>query len=123
MPGPDEAIYVKRTNFMQQWAHQHDQGEKLTLATIPEKYKRHAHVFSEEVSKRFPPQRSEDMTIKFHPDAPHTINCKVYPATPKDKQTLLDFLDQEEALERIYKGASNVVSPTFLIDKKEKGEK
>jgi hypothetical protein len=123
MPGPDEAIYVKRTNFAQQWAHRYDQGEKLTLATIPEKYRRHAHVFSEEASKRFPPQRSEDMTIKFRPDAPHTINCKVYPVSQKDKQTLLDFLDGEEALERVYKGASNIVSPTFLIDKKEKGEK
>jgi hypothetical protein len=63
------------------------------------------------------------MTIKFRPDAPHTINCKVYPVSQKDKQTLIDFLDGEEALECIYKGASNIVSPTFLIDKKEKGEK
>jgi hypothetical protein len=113
---------LKQTNFAQQWAHQHNQGEKLTLATIPEKYK-DMHMSSLRKLKRFLPQRLEDMTIKFQPDALHTINCKVYPVSQKDKQTLLDFLDQEEALEHIYKGTSNIVLPTFLIDKKEKGEK
>jgi hypothetical protein len=63
------------------------------------------------------------MTIKLRPDAPHTIDCKVYPVSQDDKKVLLDFLEQEEALGRIYKAVSNIVSSTFLIDKKEKGEK
>ena len=77
-PGPDEAIYVRKTSVSQQWAHQFDNETKLTLETIPAKYRRHKQVFSEEASKRFPPKRSEDMTIKFHPGAPKCINCKVY---------------------------------------------
>jgi hypothetical protein len=64
-PKEDEAIYIRCTNFAQQWSHQHDNEVKMTLETIPEKYRRHAHVFSEEASKRFPPKRSEDMTIKL----------------------------------------------------------
>ena len=122
-PKKDEAIYIRRTNFAQQWAHKHDDEVKLTLETIPEKYKRHKRVFSEEASKRFPPSRSEDMTIKFHPDAPKVINCKVDPLSAEDRDTILKWLEQEEVLKRIFKGASPITSPTFLIDKRDKGEK
>jgi hypothetical protein len=40
------------------------------METILEEYQRHAKVFSEEESKRFPPAREEDMTITLQPDAP-----------------------------------------------------
>jgi len=63
------------------------------------------------------------MTIKFHPDAPKVINCKVYPLSGKDREIVLKWLEQEEVLKRIFKGPSNITSPTFLIDKREKGEK
>ena len=122
-PKEDEAIYVRRTNFAQQWAQQHNTAPKLTMDTIPEKYRRHAMVFSEEASKRFPPKRTEDMTIKFHPDAPRVINCKVYPLSGTDRETIIAWLEQEEALKRIFKGASPVTSPTFLIGKKDSKEK
>jgi hypothetical protein len=123
MPGPDEAIYVKRTNFAQQWAHQHDQGEKLTLATIPEKYKRHAHVFSEEASKCFPATK-----VGRHDDQVPT-RCTTYyqlqgVPSQSEGQTNSDRLPGwRRSFGTRLQRRFNIVSPTFLIDKKEKGEK
>jgi hypothetical protein len=73
----------------QQWAQEAEKGKvHLTLETIPEEYRRHTKVFSEEEAKRFPPNREENMTIKLKPDAPDVINCKIYPLT-KDERELL----------------------------------
>ena len=63
------------------------------------------------------------MTIKFIPDAPQNINCKVYPTSREDRRILWEWLQEQQALEHIYAGASDITSPVFLIDKKEKGEK
>ena len=80
-------------------------------------------MFSEEASKHFPPKQSEDMTIKFHPDAHKTINCKVYPLTGDERKLLWEWLQEQQALEWIFQGASEITSPVFLIDKRERGEK
>ena len=54
-PGEEEAIYMRR-NIAQEWAREAVKEHLvMTTDTIPEEYKRHAKVFSEEESKRFPP--------------------------------------------------------------------
>jgi hypothetical protein len=122
-PPPGSAIYMRRTNFAQKWAREEAAKQKPKVEGIPEEYQRHQKVFSEEESKRFPPQRSEDMTIKLKPDAPPEINCKVYPLTPKDRDRLWNWLLQEEELKRVEKGQSCIVSPVYFIDKKDSDEK
>jgi hypothetical protein len=63
-PKDDEALYVRRTNVAQQWAQKADERTThLTIDTIPKEYQRHAKVFSEQESKRFPPDREGNMTI------------------------------------------------------------
>jgi hypothetical protein len=70
-----------------------------------------------------PPSRIEDMKIPLHPVAPKTINCKIYPLTREEEDYVWGFLKEEEEKGYIYPGASLIVSPTFIREKKEAGEK
>jgi hypothetical protein len=55
-PWKDQALFVRQTNMAQQWAQEAEKGKvHLTLETIPEEYRRHTKVFSEEEAKHFPP--------------------------------------------------------------------
>ena len=85
-----------KQNIAQEWAKEASKGQnKLSLDTIPEEYRRHAKVFSDEETKRFPPEREEDMSIKLTPDAPAVINCKVYPLSRDEREQLQKFLATE----------------------------
>ena len=55
---------------------------------IPDEYRRHAHVFSEKESHRFPPARSWDHAIHFKPGSPDSLNCNIYPMMPVEKTAL-----------------------------------
>jgi hypothetical protein len=122
-PRGDQAIYMRRTNFAQQWAKKEAAQQVPRTEGIPEEYQRHWKVFSEEESERFPPKRSEDMTIAFKPGAPQEINCKVYPLTPKERDTLWKWLQKEQKLERVVEDQSCITSPVYFIDKKDSDEK
>jgi hypothetical protein len=60
---------------------------------IPIEYQRHAKVFSEEESNRFPPKRPWDHAINFKPGSPDSTNCKVYPTMQKEREYLQTWLD------------------------------
>ena len=87
---------------------------------IPLEYQRHARVFSEEESHRFPPSRSWDHAIEFKPNTPDSINCKIYPLPEKNKQALHKWLDEEEAKGYLRKSTSPVTSSFFQIPKKDR---
>jgi hypothetical protein len=98
-PKEGQALFVRRTNVAQQWAQEAEKGKvHLTLETIPEEYRQHTKVFSEEEAKCFPPDREENMTIKLKPDAPDIINCKIYPLTRDERELLQKWILEEEAL-------------------------
>jgi hypothetical protein len=63
------------------------------------------------------------MKIPLHPDAPKTINCKIYLLTREEEDYVQEFLKEEEEKGYIYPGASPIVSPTFVREKKEAEEK
>ena len=63
------------------------------------------------------------MKITLHPDMPKTINCKIYPLTKEEEGYVWEFLKEEEEKGYIYLGSSLIVSPTFIINKKEAREK
>src|SRR6266403_5476796 len=55
------------------------QAEQYTAKIdVPEKYREHARVFSEEAAQRFPPKRPWDHAIDLKPDTPDVIDCKIY---------------------------------------------
>ena len=113
-----------RRNIAQEWAREAvKEHPVMTIDTIPEEYRRHAKVFSEEESKRFPPPREEDMTIQLREDVPAVINCKVYPLTKEEHQTLQKFLATKLELGQIKEGPSPYTSPVYFINKKDSKEK
>jgi hypothetical protein len=123
-PKEGQALFVRWTNIAQQWAQEAEKGKvHLTLETIPEEYRQHAKVFSEEEAKRFPPDREENMTIKLKDDAPDVINCKIYPLTKDERELLQKWILDEEALGRIYAGSSPYTAPVYFIGKKDSQEK
>src|SRR6266404_4744393 len=67
----------------------------MTKIEVPEKYQRHARVFSEEVAQRFPPKRPWDHAIELKLEAPDVIDCKIYPLTQTEDQALVAFLDEQ----------------------------
>jgi hypothetical protein len=95
----------------------------MSMETIPKEFKKHWRVFSEELSKRFLPNRDPNMTIKFLPGAPSSIKCKPYPRSKAEGEIEESWIKQEKALGRITEGASPIVSPIFFIGKKDSGEK
>src|SRR6266404_9859989 len=52
-----------------------------TKVEVPNKYRQHAKVFSEEAAQRFPPKRPWDHAIELKPGTPDVIDCKIYPLT------------------------------------------
>ena len=59
-----------------------DKRKRTWQEIVPERYHRHAKVFSEEASERFPDRRPWDHAIELKEDAPTSINCRVYPLSP-----------------------------------------
>ena len=76
--GNEVIVVAASAHMSQQWAIDANK-RKQTIPTLPDRYQRHARLFSEDAAKRFPPSRPEDLAVRLKPGAPDTINCKVYP--------------------------------------------
>jgi hypothetical protein len=113
---------LSKQELAQKWAIEdatHQESTSAAVEGVPQEYQWHAHVFSEEVSKRLPPSWGcHDMSIDLKPGAPYRINCKVYPLTEQGKITTLQFLKKHEDKGYIEKTSSRYSSPWFLIPKR-----
>ena len=94
-------------------------GQGTRTTTIPNEYKRHAKVFSEEESHRFPPPRPWDHEIALKPEAPDHIDCKVYPLNQTEDKALEEFLDEQLAKGYIRPSKSQYAAPFFFVKKKD----
>jgi len=91
--------FLRRTNLAQEWNHLEEMKRThLTMETIPNEFRHHWRVFSEELSKRFPPNRSPNMTVKFLPNAPTSIRCKPYPRSKAEGEIKEAWIKQEKVL-------------------------
>jgi hypothetical protein len=122
---PEQIIaFLRHTNLAQEWNHLEEMNHThITMETIPKEFRRHWKVFSEELSKWFPPKCNPDMTIKFLPNAPSSIKCKPYLRSKAEGEIKEGWIKQEKALGCIEEGASQHVSPIFFIGKKDSGKK
>jgi RNase H-like domain found in reverse transcriptase/Reverse transcriptase (RNA-dependent DNA polymerase) len=109
------AVEINKASISQEWANQekHSQEE----VTIPDKYKWHEAVFSEEGAKCFPPKRLKDMEIKLEVDTPKTINCKMYNLAEEESKIIKGFLNDNLAKGFILQSDSVWSTPVFFIDK------
>jgi hypothetical protein len=96
-----------------------DAQQYTQMVEIPSEYRRHAKVFDEEASNRFPPSRPWDHAIELKADAPKAIDCKVYPMTPTEDKALLKFLKDMQKRGYIRPSKSPYASSFFFIRKKD----
>ena len=90
-----------------------------TLPQLPEHYKRHVKVFSEEESHRLPGPRLWDHAIELKPDAPATLPGKVYALTQAEQQALEEFIKEHQRKGYIRPSKSPYAAPFFFIKKKD----
>ena len=96
----------------------------MPTVKVPNEYRQHDLVFSEEAAKCFPPSQPEDHAIRLKPGAPAEINCKIYPLTKAELEAMHKFLDDKLALgfiEECDKGGSPWLTPWFFTGKKDGG--
>ena len=89
------------------------------VVEIPEEYRRHSRVFSEEESHRFPPSRPWDHAIELKEGAPEAINCKIILTMMKEDEALKKFIKEQSERGYIWKSKSPYASTFFFIKKKD----
>ena len=109
-----------RTSWKQTTASQlAEQAGVRTADPLPSHYCRHAHVFSEKESQRFPGPRIWDHAIELKKDAPATLPGKIYALTQKEQETLEEFIHEHQKKGYIRPSKSPYTSPFFFIKKKD----
>ena len=95
-----------------------EQNSKMEI-TLPEEFKRHAALFSDEEAKQFPPSRPWDHKIELKEDAPDKFNCKIYPMSLKEQAAEDKFLDENPEKGYITPLDSSYGLSTFMVPKKD----
>ena len=91
----------------------------LTPSTIvPPQYRKHARVFSEEESKKFPPPRSWDHAIDLKPGAPASLISRNIRLSQLEQEELKKFLKEHEDRGTIRPSKSPYAAAFFFIKKK-----
>jgi len=117
-------VEVNRTHTAIEMAHKYASEHGKEEVTLPEEFKRHMALFSDEEANKFPPTCGEgDHKIILMDTAPTCFNCKVYPLSRDEQEAENKFID--ENLEKGY--ITPLDSPygfsTFMVPKKDLKEK
>src|ERR1700756_2879346 len=122
-PKEGEALYLRKVNIAQQMAKNYQAKHGKEDNTIPKEFQKYQEVFSEEASKKFPPDRNPNYRIEFTEEAPSHLNCKVYPLTLKETEALKKYIAEELDKGFIEPSSSPFTSLVFFRDKKDSEEK
>jgi len=118
--GPAEINHMHNAIEM---AHKYATEHGKEEVTLPEEFKRHTLLFSDEEANKFPPSRGEgDHKIKLMDTAPASFNCKVYPLSCKEQEAEDKFLDENLAKGYIVPSHSPYGFSTFSVPKKDSKE-
>ena len=90
-------VAIRRTHNAVEMAHQYAETHGKTEVTLPDEFKRHADLFSDEEAKKFPPSRPYNHKIELTEAAPAQFNCKMYPMSAKEQAAEDKFLDKNLA--------------------------
>jgi len=121
MGGPVE---VNCTHTAVEMAHKYTSEHGKEEVTLPEEFKCHMALFSDEEANKFPPACGDgDHKIVLMDTTPTRFNCKVYPLSRDEQEAENKFIDKN--LEKGYIAPSD--SPysfsTFMVPKKDLKEK
>jgi len=117
-------VEVNRTHTAVKMAHKYASEHGKEEVTLPEEFKHHMALFSDEEANKFPPAHGDrDHKIVLMDTAPTRFNCKVYLLSRDEQEVENNFID--ENLEKGYIAPSD--SPygfsTFMVPKKDSKEK
>ena len=114
---------IRRTQTAVEMAHKYAKMHAKEEVKLPDRFKRHAALFSDEEAKKFPPSQPHDHKIELTEDAPAQFNMRMYPLLAKEQEAEDKFLN--ENLEKGYIVPSNPPYgfATFQVPKKDSNEK
>jgi len=117
-------VEINRTYTAVEMAYKYTSEHGKEEVTLPEEFKRHMALFSDEEANKFPPAcRDGDHKIVLMDTAPTCFNCKVYLLSRDEQEAENKFIDKN--LEKGYIAPSD--SPygfsTFMVPKKDSKEK
>jgi len=116
-------VEVKHTHMAADMAHKYVEEHGTTNVILPEEFKRHTALFSEEEANQFPPSRGEaDHKIVLLDTAPTKFNCKVYPMSQREWEIEDKFLDENLAKGYIVPSDSPYGFSTFMVPKRDSKE-
>ena len=117
-------VEIKHTHNAIEMAHKYDQEHGKEEIKLPEQFKCHEALFSDEEANAFPPGRGEgDHKIELLETAPKSFNCKVYPLSQQEKEAEDKFIDENLAKGYIISSNSPYGFSTFMVPKKDSKEK
>jgi hypothetical protein len=115
-------VEINRANTAIEMAHKYADKNPKEQVTLPEEFKQHAALFSDEEAKNFPPARPWDHKIKLTEDAPASFNQKIYLMSRKEQEEENKFLDDNLAKGYIEPSDSPYGFSTFMVPKKDSDE-
>jgi hypothetical protein len=112
-------VEINQANTAIEMAHKYaDQNPKEQVA-LPEEFKQHTSLFSDEEAKNFPPAQPWDHKIELTEDAPASFNQKIYPMSRKEQEEENKFLNDNLAKGYIEPSDSSYGFSTFMVPKKD----
>jgi hypothetical protein len=114
--------FIRHTHNAVEMAHEYAKSHAKEKITLPEEFKRHATLFSDEEAKKFPLSQPHDHKIELTDKAPATFNMKMYPMSNKDQITEDKFLDENLEKGYIVPSDSPYGFSTFQVPKKDSNE-
>ena len=96
-----------------------EQNQSKITPQLPDEYRRHAQVFSEQKAQRFPESRPWDHAIKLKKDPPSTLPGKIYSLTQSKQKALQEFIKEHLQKGYIRPSKSPYAAPFFYIKKKD----
>ena len=105
-------------------AHCYTEEHGKQEVTLPEEFKHHMALFSDEEANAFPPGQEEgDHKIELLETTPASFNCKVYPLSRAEQEAEDKFLDENLAKGYIIPSNLPYGFSTFMVPKKDLKEK
>jgi len=116
-------VEINHTHNAIEMAHKYAMEHGKEEVILPEEFKRHTLLFSDEEANKFPPsRREEDHKIELMDTALASFNCKVYPLSRKEQEAEDKFLDENLAKGYIVPSHSPYGFSTFSVPKKDSKE-
>ena len=113
---------INRAYTAIEMAHKYTEENKKEDIQLPEQFKHHAALFSDEEANKLPPSWEWDHKIELTENMPASFNCKVYPMSRKEQEAEDKFLDENLAKGYIVPSKSPYGFSTFMVPKKDSDE-